>query len=435
MICWETIRTRIYSTLGLKYAHLHRDTPQSKPTLCQPMGKTKRLIVLVVYIYITYICKIHFNFSVCRMYDHREARITWQSIPVLFPDDLAAALYLRGESYFKRCFMPAEDEPKKFWEHCKEHSTWFGTHPMKDFQRLDRLIPFTLYGDDVQCYKNSEVGTISVIGWTSDFAFLNGTLLRYFPICTWSEHCGTEFTYEDIMKHITMRISRMVDPEFIHEWSQGGFAFIFHGISGDLKWIRDQFGLHKFNANECCSSCGAVKDHPDPSMTIADFRPTARHVGTAPDLSSFHAISLVIFTLPGACQNELSTTLCIPNCLARASYQMGPGLSIFVNLHSGTLSKHVVHILTRWNMPCGLHTKIFWHGRSLQGSTWASLGSHQHGFLEKDVRTTLVCHARLLLPKQWLSGLQSVLLSWPTEKEQMRWIIWLPRVWEHMQCR
>lgn len=55
MICWETIRTRIYSTLGLKYAHTHRDTPQSKPTLCQPMGKTKRLIVLVVYIYILHI--------------------------------------------------------------------------------------------------------------------------------------------------------------------------------------------------------------------------------------------------------------------------------------------------------------------------------------------------------------------------------------------
>ena len=281
--------------------HTHRDTPQSKPTLCQPMGKNKRLIVVICCICIhVYTNKITCIFSVCRMYDHQEARITWQSIPVLFPDDLAAALYMKGESYFKRCFMPADDEPKKFWEHCKEHSPWFRTHPMKDFQRLDRLIPFTLYGDDVQCYKNSEVGTISVIGWTSDFAFLNGTLTRYFPICAWSEHCGTEFTHEDIMKHVTMRISRMVDAEFIHEWSEGGFAFIFHGISGDLKWIRDHFGLHKYNANECCSSCGAVKDHPDPSMTISDFRPTAHHVGTAPDLSSFHEISSVIFTLPGA---------------------------------------------------------------------------------------------------------------------------------------
>ena len=92
----------------------------------------------------------------------------------------------------------------------------------------------------------------------------------------------------------------MVDPEYIHEWSSTGWAFIFSNIQGDLKWIRDQHKLFNFSANDCCSLCGAVKDHPDPSWTIADFRPTAKHVGSEPDLTKFHASPSVVFTLPGA---------------------------------------------------------------------------------------------------------------------------------------
>lgn len=220
-------------------------------------------------------------------------------MPVLWPDDFATALFLRGETTFKKC-MVSDVDAAGFWEHMKVHSPWFQANSMKDFSRLDRLIPFSLYGDDVQCYKNSEIGTCSVIGWTSDFAFMNNSLLRYFPIAVYSERCATEHTHEDIMRGLTERLRSMVDPEYIHEWSSQGWAFIFHSIQGDLKWIRDNFNLFNFSANECCSLCGAVKSHEDLSWTIADFRPSAKHVGSRPDLSKFYEAPSAIFTLPGA---------------------------------------------------------------------------------------------------------------------------------------
>lgn len=233
-----------------------------------------------------------------RMYNHKTASIEWQSVPVLFPDDLATALYKRGENVFQHCMMGKVDAAK-YLGHCSRNDSWFSTHPMKHYPRLDRLIPFSLYGDDVQCYKNSEIGTVSIIGWTSDFAFNNKSLTRYFPICVYSEHCSTEYTHEDIMVAVTERIRSMVDPEEIQEWSSTGWAFIFSNVQGDLKWIRDQYGIFNFSANDCCSLCGAVKDHDDPSMTIADFRPTASHVGSSPDLGRFSASPSVVFTSLG----------------------------------------------------------------------------------------------------------------------------------------
>ena len=150
----------------------------------------------------------------------------------------------------------------------------------------------------MQCYRNSEIGTVSIIGWTSDFGYLNTSLLRYYPICVFSEHASTDFTHEDIMKQVVPRIAEMVDPQVIHDWSSNGWAFIFSQIQGDLKWIRDHYGLYQFTSNDCCSLCGAVKDHANPSMTIADFRPTAAHVGTEPDLTRFNAARSVVFDLP-----------------------------------------------------------------------------------------------------------------------------------------
>ena len=233
------------------------------------------------------------------MYNHSAARIEWQPVPVLFPDDFATALFLRSEAAFQQCMM-ADVNAHQFWTHLKQCSPWFQNNAMKDFARLDRLIPFSFYGDDVQCYKNSEIGTCSIIGWSSDFAFRNPTLKRYFPICVWSEHCGTEFTHEDIMAAVTERVRTMVDTQYIHEWSSSGWAFVFSSIQGDLKWIRDQYGLFNFSANECCSLCGAMKSHPDLSMTIADFRPTAKHVGSQPDLTKFNMAPSAVFSLPGA---------------------------------------------------------------------------------------------------------------------------------------
>ncbi|CAK9007322.1 unnamed protein product [Durusdinium trenchii] len=231
-----------------------------------------------------------------RMYNHTAAREEWQPMEILYPDDLASALFSRSKEAFIKC-MFADVDADRFWNHCAAHCEWFKQHSLNTYPRRDRLIPFSLYGDDVQCYRNSEVGTVSIIAWTSDFAYGNTSLCRYFPIAVYSEHCSTENTHDDIMKCVMARLKQMCSCEHLFDWSADGFCFMFSSVQGDLKWIFDRYGLHNFHANACCSLCGAVKNHANLSMTIADFRPTAAHINSEPDLSGFLARNSSVFQL------------------------------------------------------------------------------------------------------------------------------------------
>ena len=100
------------------------------------------------------------------------------------------------------------------------------------------------------------------------------------------------------MQHITERFRTMTDPEVLHEWSESGYCFLFHSVQGDLKWINEKYALFDFRDNQPCSLCGVCKKHEDPSMTIGDFRLTAKHRESTPDLTRFHEMSPSIFSLP-----------------------------------------------------------------------------------------------------------------------------------------
>lgn len=362
-----------------------------------------------------------------RMYNHKTASIEWQSVPVLFPDDLATALYKRGENVFQHCMMGKVDAAK-YWGHCSQNDSWFSTHPMKHYPRLDRLIPFSLYGDDVQCYKNSEIGTVSIIGWTSDFAFNNKSLTRYFPICVYSEHCSTEYTHEDIMVAVTERIRSMVDPEEIQEWSSTGWAFIFSNVQGDLKWIRDQYGIFNFSANDCCSLCGAVKDHDDPSMTIADFRPTASHVGSSPDLGRFSASPSVVFTSLGIGPDRVVHDSMHGQLLGTGKVSNGSGIvylaeSGFWNPFqtSGTYPDALQYSLQ-------LAHKDFLAWKKNWVSVFHNHALHAQGCLERVGKIMLPCLAKQLHPKRLPCGWQSGQFNMHSAMGPLRWISWLQPV-------
>ena len=122
---------------------------------------------------------------------HSSGEVEWRPVEVLYPDDLAEAIFNFSEAAFERCML-GDVDPAVYWEHCADHCEWWQRHSMRHYEKPERLIPFSVYGDDVNTYRNSEIGTISIIAWTSDFAFKNTSLLRYWPICILAEHCMTD---------------------------------------------------------------------------------------------------------------------------------------------------------------------------------------------------------------------------------------------------
>ena len=235
-----------------------------------------------------------------RMFNHMEAKVEYQQMAILFPDSLADALFRAGEKVFQKTLF-ADVNAADFWEHVKNHCPWYEGHPAQSYPLKSHLVPFSLYGDDISTYRNSDVGNITVLGWTSDFTWGNSAFLRYFPICVYSEHNAIpDITMPDIMSHLVPRLREMFDSSMLHTWSSSGYHFCMSSIQGDLKWIAEMFHLHNYRANQFCSLCGCCKNHDDISMTLGDFRENASHLTSAPDLSDFYANRSQIFDVPGA---------------------------------------------------------------------------------------------------------------------------------------
>lgn len=225
-----------------------------------------------------------------RMYDHAQADVVWKDIRVIHPDSMAAALYRKGEGVWRKTMFGGNDANAvaAFWKHVSEKCSWFQNNPCFGYSALEKLIPLSFYGDDIAAWKGTEAGSITILGWTSDLAYGNGSWTRYFPIAIYPEYSATPWTYNDIMGHIVPRVKDMTDPAMLHDWSEQGFAFAFSSLQGDLKWIKSQYHLHNYQMNQFCSSCGAAKKHDNISMTLADFREDASHSTSLPDLTDFH---------------------------------------------------------------------------------------------------------------------------------------------------
>lgn len=217
-----------------------------------------------------------------RMWDPKTNCIVRGKIPVLMPDRVAGAIWQLGKAVFQNMFMGdfTGADAKKFWDHVANTSEWFQVHPAASYPR-EKLIPLSLYGDEVQTYKGSEVGTIMVLAWCSDFAFKRSPLDRYLLITTYSEYLACDETYNDVMAAVCDNIAKMVDTEQSYPWSRD-FQFMFSSNQGDLKFLLTNHYVHPYQNNQFCSWCRCLKVDPagDVSMTLGDFRECARHRST-----------------------------------------------------------------------------------------------------------------------------------------------------------
>ena len=252
-----------------------------------------------------------FVFTVCfRMFNCARSAVEYQDLPILYPDDLLLALYKRGPEVFHKCLF-GDSDPAQYWNHVKQHAEWFAGHSARDYKPLEKLVPISLYGDDVNCCRNAEVGTVSCVAWTPDLAYGNTSLLRYYPICVYSDYAATEDTYEDLMKALVPRLRLLTDTQCVDfDWSSDGYAFVLSSLQGDLKWIYQKYSVHNWRQNNFCSLCGCMKRHADVSRTISDFRPSASHVGSLPDLSYFEANRSCIFEFEG-----MGPQRCLHDCM------------------------------------------------------------------------------------------------------------------------
>ncbi|CAE7835981.1 unnamed protein product [Symbiodinium sp. CCMP2592] len=181
-------------------------------------------------------CKIE-NCEV-RMWDPRDNVVVSVQLPVLFPDSLARAIWKYNPEVFENMFLGpgGANAAKLFWDNAKRNCPWYPPN-VKETEHAG-LIPLSLYGDDVQAYRNSDPGAISAIGWCSDFGRGNEAFLHYMLCTVFSEYCACEHTYRDLMQALLPRFHDMceVDPQK-NPWCSRGLRFVLTGVQGDLKWL------------------------------------------------------------------------------------------------------------------------------------------------------------------------------------------------------
>ena len=221
-------------------------------------------------------CMIHY--IDVRMWDHKQGQEVWTKHPIIWPDEYATALYNNSKDNFRRCFAPIEDEEIcQYWQHVQGRCPWFSGHPAEKVPQKNRLLPLSLYGDEINAFRNVENGSICVMGWTSDFANGNTALSRYHLTTCFSEHNSTEHTFDDIIRALLPRLQQMCERED-YVWSQDGWRWMYSSTQGDLKYITDRFHLHNFRKNAFCSWCSVCKKDPENlSNTLADFRENAAY--------------------------------------------------------------------------------------------------------------------------------------------------------------
>ncbi|CAE7735884.1 unnamed protein product [Symbiodinium sp. CCMP2592] len=231
--------------------------------------------------------------------------VTWKPISVIPPDDLLCAIWnSKGEQYFRDLFLPVD--PKPYWDNLEQNAPWFREHPMFGWKGdRSKLIPVSLYGDEVAAYKATEAGSVSVIAFTTDLTPKQDPLGRYFLVSVYSDHTATSETYGDVLNGIIPRFQKLVSPGFQgFPWSSHGYQFCWSSCQGDLKWINDKYQMQPYRNNRLCSYCPCCKTHEDKSMTLGDFREGAAHTLTRYDHRHFIANTPpenrhVIFQIPG----------------------------------------------------------------------------------------------------------------------------------------
>ena len=207
---------------------------------------------------------------------------SWQPMPMILPHQFCLALWKRGEHVFRRCLFGelTEQNVQTYWDHLEAKGTWFADHPAKLWPHRGKLAGVSIYGDEVQAYRNSECGIVSVVAFTADLSFRNDPLMRYFATAVWSEHHESDSTYNDCIQHVVESFRQLSDPSVCWPWTQKGYKVCFTGVQGDLKWICDRMGgLFNYRRNDFCSRCYCTKTDRDVYKTLPYFPNNPDHFG------------------------------------------------------------------------------------------------------------------------------------------------------------
>lgn len=220
-----------------------------------------------------------------RMWNPGESRIEVKHLPLIYPDDFATAVWKRSPALFRQLLL-GDGGVREYWEHCRNFCDWFKTHPSYHHpNKWDNMVPLALYGDDVQTYRNSECGAMSILAWSSDMGTINSFKSRYFLITAFSEYEECAYTFNDIMSAVSKRITQMVTPSLARQqgypWLKDEYSFMLSSLQGDLVWVVQHYGdLFNFRKNDFCGYCHCVKKHELMGMTLADFSASALHRST-----------------------------------------------------------------------------------------------------------------------------------------------------------
>ena len=220
-----------------------------------------------------------------RMWNPQKSCIEVKNLPLIFPDDFASALWNRSPKLFRELLL-GDGQVQQFWEHCRKYCAWFRDHPSYNHANSwNNMIPMSLYGDDIQTYRNNECGAMSILGWSSDLATKNTFKSRYYLITAFSEYEECAYTFNDLMSAIAERITAMVTPELARKqqypWLKGDYSFMLSSLQGDLKWVNQHYGnCFDYRSNDFCGYCECKKKHDLPGMTLGDFTASALHGST-----------------------------------------------------------------------------------------------------------------------------------------------------------
>lgn len=220
-----------------------------------------------------------------RMWNPKKSRIEVKNLPLIFPDDFASALWARSPQLFRKMLL-GDGNVREYWEHCRNFCDWFRSHPSYNHpNNWDNMVPMSLYGDDVQTFRNSECGAMSIVAWSSDLSTGNSFKSRYFLITAFSEYEERAYTFNDLMSEISKRIIMMVTPKMAREkqypWLKGDYSFMLSSLQGDLKWVNHTYGnLFDYRSNDFCGYCMCKKRHDVIGMTLGDFTASALHAST-----------------------------------------------------------------------------------------------------------------------------------------------------------
>ena len=224
--------------------------------------------------------KVNITRHPVRFWSHKESKVEWMDLPMLFRKICcklsgAEVRQLSGHMLFGTM---TDAEIESYWKHVNDFCPWFQKHPARNLTSWKRLGAITSYGDEVNCYRNSECGVVSICAWSAELAIKNDALFRWFPLTVWSEHEECEHTYTDVIKCFTSSIAALQTGRH-WPWSDCGYAVCFSGVQGDLKWLCEQMnGIHNYRQNEFCSRCTCRKTDDDPQRTLPNFTPGAHEM-------------------------------------------------------------------------------------------------------------------------------------------------------------